>query len=219
MKTTLLLLAACVFTGVVSWAADVTTVFTTMDSPRANASGYIDWAQVSNRQGSRLINVFGYNSGPQQWLQFYNSTNGIVLAIGDSSDANNTFDVSNGGGAVYLGEPLQLTNTIAGITAGIYYARPTTNSTTVFQLYDTRAHALNYASTTGIKNVTADAQTGNIQMLPRHTMAIAGADNYSWIIPGTGMGFGQGIVIAASTTGPTFTPPSTNITICATLLP
>jgi hypothetical protein len=216
MKRILCLLAACAIQGCSAWAADATITFTTTDSPRIASTGYIDWAQVSTKQGSRLINVFGYNSGGQQWIQLYNSSNGVVLPITDSFDSENTFVTS---GYVYIGEPVQFTNTIAGVTAGIYFARPVTNSVVKFQVYDTRAHALNAAATTGIKDVTSDLASGNIQLLPRHTFAVASTDNYSFIVPGTGMGFGQGVVIAASATGPTFTPSGTNVTICATYLP
>ncbi len=211
----IILLAVCVLYWVSAWAAESTITFTTQDSPRVTSSGYVDWVQVVNKPGCRLLNVFGYNSGPQQWVQLYNSTNGIVISVVDSTAANKTI---TGGVGVYLGEPLQLTNTTAGVGAGIYYARPITNSQVIFQLYDTKAHAVNSAATTGIQTTT-DAGSGNIQLLPRHTFAVAQTDNYSFIIPGTGMGFGAGIVVAASTTGPTFTPPSTNITICATYLP
>jgi hypothetical protein len=199
-----------------AWAAEPTMLFTTTDSPRMSSSGYIDWAQVSTSRGARLISVFGYNSGPQQWVQLYNSSNGIVVVIADSTASTKLWSASSSN--IFIGEPLQFTNTIGTAAAGIYFARPITNSSLWFQLYDTRAHAINTASTTGILTPSTDGLSGNVHQLPRHTFAVAATDNFSFIVPDTGMQFGQGIVVAASTTGPTFTPPSTNITICATLL-
>jgi hypothetical protein len=165
MKRLLCLLAACAFQGCSAWAADPTITFTTADSPRIASTGYIDWAQVTTKTGCRLINVFGYNSGPQQWVQLYNSSNGIVVAIADSQATAKLWSANSSN--IFIGEPLQFTNTIGTAAAGIYYARPLTNSSLWFQLYDTRAHAINPAATTGILTPSTDGLSGNAHLLPR----------------------------------------------------
>ena len=218
MKTKLLILAACVFTGVGAWAADTTITFTTPESPRFNTTtGYIDWAQVSSRSGSRLISVYGYNSGPAQFVQLYNATNGPAVQILDTAVTPPYVDLSGGMGT---GDAIRFTNTDVVATAKIYYLRQFTNAASAqgikYHLYDTRAHALNAASTTGIVTIANDLQTGFAHLVPKHTFAVAANDNFSCIIQGSGMGFGRGIAVAVSTTAPVFTAGQTNITICAT---
>lgn len=53
--------------------------------------------------------------------------------------------------------------------------------------------------------------------VPMHTFAVAATDNYSCIIPLTGINFSSGIMALVSTTGPTLTLGAKNVTMLATL--
>lgn len=55
--------------------------------------------------------------------------------------------------------------------------------------------------------------------VPMHTFGIAAADNYSVIVPLTGINFGNGVFVAVSSTGPLYTAAgSKDVTMLATLI-
>ena len=203
IRPALLMVALALALAGQAWAqSTIWTASSTMSAPRVGASNYIDWWVV--RAGpTKLISVFGYNGGPLQYLQFFDNPNGPVLNITAWDNVNNNF--TNANHALTTGQRVQLTNTVAGITAGIYYARPYT--TNAFYLYDTYAHAIATGSETGLKTVSGGSSTATMLLVPLHSMAMAASDNYSIMITGTGMGFGKGLTIANSTTPATYTTP------------
>ncbi len=184
----------------------------TVSAPRADSTtNYVDWWAVQ-ASPCELISLFGYNSGPQQWIQIFDAV-AHTVAVTDSDDSTDIMTAAAHGFAT--GQRLQLVagNTL-GIAAGIYYAKNI--STNTFSLYDTLAHAL-VGSATGLKDVTVLGGSGTINLMPFNTWGIAALDNFSIIVPSTAIGLGRGLVIANSTTGPLYTAGSKNITILGTL--
>lgn len=187
------------------------TFGSTQAASRADpTSNYIDWWQVRTGPGL-IMSVFGYNSGPQQWLQIYDSPQGPTVAVTAWDQTAKTFTATNHG--LSNGERVQLTNTVASITAGFYYVGYTNSFQ--FYLYDTAAHA--YAGgATGLQNVSGATSTATFQRLPIHTFAIAASDNFSCIVPVTGITCEKGIVLADSTTAATYTGGNKNFTAMIT---
>jgi len=182
------------------------TLSSLIDAPRASTNNaLIDWWQVT-RRNTKLISCYGYNNGSQAFLQFYDcsaSTNGVAIPVSGFAGGLYTNAVARDVG--YL-ERLQLTNTLGGNPAALYYAIP--SDSTHFTLATTLANA--------IAGVTVDPQgstaAATIFRVPVHTMAIAASDNYSTIVPVKGTAFSRGLLIAASSSATTYTPAGTNIT-------
>lgn len=178
----------------------------TQNAPRADTtSNYVDWWQVRNGPGI-FISCFGYNSGAAQFVQLFDTRTGPQIAVTAWDATLDTFTVTNHG--LLAGTRIQLTNAIAGIAAGIYYAsgatNATANATNQFYLYDTAAHAIAKGAT-GLQDVTGGTGTGTMQLLPIHSFAVASADNFSCIIPITGAPYTRGLAVALSSSGPTYT--------------
>lgn len=219
-----LLLIALLWPGLAQ--AQVVGTTATFGSTQAAAradttSNYVDWWQVRTGPGL-LISVFGYNSGAQQWLQFFDSAHGPTVAVTAWDSTLDVLRCTNHG--LVLGDRIQLTGTVAGIAAGIYYVHPLSNDSSFplgadrdndFFLYDTLAHA-RAGGATGLEDVTGATSTATLNRLPVHTFAIAATDNYSCVVISTGMSFDRGIVVANSTTAATYTAGSKNLTIFVT---
>lgn len=213
LLTTLLSLGLLIGNAVAQAVTTPTaTLGSTQSASRADTtSNYVDWWQI-NTGPSQLISLFGYNSGAQQYLQIFDSSAGPTVAVTAWVAATDIFTAAAHG--LTTGERVQLTGTVAGISAGIYYAQWISADT--FYLYDTLAHA-QAGGATGRSDVTGATSTATLNRLPIHTFAIAATDNYSFIVPVVGMTCGKGIVVANSTTAATYTAGSKNVTIVATV--
>jgi hypothetical protein len=194
--------------------ADVTQVFSSKDAPRVSlTTGYVDYWQVKAAP-CRMVSLFGYNSGAQQFVQIFDTAQSNAAVAITSWSATPTYTA--GAHSLSLGQPIQFTNTVNGITAGIYYARPITTDT--LQVFDTYAHAVNGTATTGRQGSGGVTGTGTALLLPTHSFAAAGTDNFSCLVAGSGIQVGKGLLIATSSTGGTYTPSgTTNLTVCATI--
>jgi hypothetical protein len=186
-------------------------------APRADSSSnLVDWWLVKARP-TTMVSCFGYNNGSQQFLQFFDtaSTNGPLIYVSGMNSTAEFFtnSVTGGSGEVMMGERIQLTNNF-GAAAGIYYA-VTTNIAGVFRLATSLANA--QAGT--VVNLTNNSSSGVLLRVPEHSMAMGAADNFSVIVPNTGMGFGKGIVAAVSTTAATYTAGAKDLTLFITLQP
>lgn len=178
----------------------------TLDAPRADtSSNYVDWWQVRTNP-TVLVSVFGYNSGSQQWIQIFDSSSGPSLSV--TCTASSDVFVLAGHGLT-TGQRVQIGTGFGGVSAAIYYVNSVDTST--FYLYDTLAHAQT-GGATGRQDVTSNA-AGTVLLIPVHTFAIAATDNYSCIVPLSGISVGKGLVIANSTTGPLYTAGSKNVTM------
>lgn len=193
-------------------AEAVRTLSSVNEATRSSTStGLVDWWQVDTRAG-KVISLFGYNNGSQQFLQVFDSGAGPTNIVAGFSATADTFTNTTHGLAP--GQPLQLTGTVAGLSAGIYYASPLDADR--FYLYDTKAHAIAQAAT-GKQDLTGSSASATLNKLPVHTFAIGAADNYSCIVPNTGIGYSKGLVIAVSTTAATYTAGSKDVTILVTV--
>lgn len=220
MKRFLFALAALALAFAMPLRAQSTlTLGSTAQAPRTSpTSNYVDWWLV-NPGPCKLISIFGYNSGSQGWVQIFDAgtANGAALPVSyNSGAANNEWLCANHG--LTTGQRVQVTNTLAGVSAGIYYARPLTS--TLFYLYDTLAHSQAagavISGATGQQVVTGTG-SGYQALVPVHSFAVAANDNFSLIVPVSGMVFGHGLTVAGSTTAATYTPGGTNLVITCTL--
>lgn len=212
MKTLFLCLSLAGLAG--SAFGQIQTKGSTASAPRADStSNYVDWWLV-NAQGTIVYSIFGYNSGSQQFLQIYDTTVGPTVAVTAWDATSDCF--TNTAHGLSTGQRIQLTGTVAGISAGIYYVGYVEPN--AFSIYDTLAHAQT-GGATGKQDVTGGTSTATLNRLPIACQAIAGTDNYSWVIPMTGGTLGKGLVIANSTTAATYTAGSKNITILVTFKP
>jgi hypothetical protein len=185
------------------------TSSSTQTAPRADAtSNLVDWWQVRNGPGV-FISCFGLNTGSAQFIQLFDSKSGPTLAITGWDSTKDTFTATNH--QLGIGTRLQLTNSLAGTPAGIYYVGGTNNAAGVtvrdpdsFALYDTLAHA-QAAGATGRQDLGGVSGTGTMYFLPLHVFRAGATDNFSCIIPVTGFGYNRGLVVAISTTSGTWT--------------
>lgn len=187
--------------------------FSTLDATRRDTTtGLVDWMLVKKAAGV-LLSLFGFNNGAQQWVQLFDVTS-AGLFTGDITDTDNSpgvgYCVGDAPGFVN-GQAISLTG-IAGLTTG--YARMA--STDAFQVYDTREHAI-AGGATGLLLMDNLGDTGSWALLPLHTFAIGAADNFSVVVPVTGIGFSNGLAVAVSTTGALYTAGAKDVTFCGTL--
>lgn len=189
------------------------TFGSTLSAPRADATtNYVDWWAV--RAGTQtLLSLFGYNSGAQQYIQVFDAEAGPTVAITDTDATTDIFTAANHG--LSTGQRVEVDG-ITGITDGTlaYVNKVDANN---FKLYDTLANSL-VGGATGRLNPTSAGDTGTISLLPLHTFAIGATDNYSCIVPVSGVGFGKGVVVAVSTTAPRYTAGAKEVTMCGTLI-
>lgn len=223
MKTTLAVLAAVlVALGSYAQPAGNTLTFSSIQqAPRTSTTtDLVDWWTVYTKPCT-LVNCFGYNNGAQQFLQFFDtaSSNGPTIQVsgfsattGQEWFTNSLSGALSPGGEVKLGERVQLTNDFAA-PAGIYFA-VTTNIVGVFRLATSLANAqagVCQDLTNGVSNA------GFLVRVPTHSMAIGAADNFSIIVPSSGMGFGKGVCAAVSSTAGTYTAGAKDLILYLTL--
>lgn len=220
MKTLFALLAAVLVTlGSYAQPGNSLTFSSIQQAPRASTTTQlVDWWTVYTHPCT-LVNCFGYNNGGQQYLQFFDtgSSNGPTIQVSGFSATQEWFTNSlsntlSPGGEVKLGDRIQLTNDFAA-PAGIYFA-VTTNIAGVFRLATTLANALAGTCqdlTNGVSNA------GFLVRVPTYSMAIGAADNFSIIVPSTGMGFGKGVCTAVSSTAATYTAGAKDLILFTTL--
>lgn len=173
-------------------------------------SNFTDWELIRAGRGE-LLSLFGYNSGAAQFIQIFDSAVGPVVTISATVAATDIATAASHG--LHTGQRVHLPSDLAGVTAGIYYVNKISANT--LYLYDTKANAIT-GGASGRANFTGVA-SGTLNLIPKHTFAIGGADNFSCVIPVTGLGFDNGVVVANSSTGPLYTAGSKDVTYCATL--
>lgn len=191
------------------------TFGSTTSAPRADAtSNLVDWWSVKAAPVS-LMSCFGYNNGSQQFLQFFDAPDSPLITVSGFSATQDCFTNATTSASAMLntGDRVQLTNTVAGSAAGIYYAISTNGSR--FLIATTLANA---RAGTAI-DLTGATAAATLFRLPVHVMAIGAADNFSVIVPDSGMGFGRGIIAAVSTTAATYTAGAKDLTLFITLRP
>lgn len=192
--------------------------FSSKDATRRSSStGYVDYMTVRTNP-CELISLFGYNSGADQFLQLYDQNGSwvpggnhpILRSVTDTNATTNLVTVNGASltagdylGAVYL----------TGVT-GVSFAYAVAISATTVALYPTVADAM---AQTNRVDLTQNSETGSFSLVPVHTFAIGATDNYSCIIPVTGIPFGRGLIVAVSTAGPLYTAGAKEVTICGTL--
>lgn len=202
----LLLIGSC-------YAQPATQTYSSVQSaPRADStSNYADWWQVVKGPGT-VISVFGYNSGGQQFVQLFDAggTNGPYVNFSGFSASADTF-TNTTAAELRLGQRLQVTNVVGGVSAGIYYAIPMTSTT--YKLATTLANA---QAGTGI-DLSGSTGSGIMFHLPLDSFAVGAADNFSCIIQNSGLVVGKGLVVAVSTTAATFTPGAKELIYFVTL--
>lgn len=185
--------------------------FSSRDGSRTDTTtGYVDYLEGKRGPGV-LLSLFGYNSGAQQWLHLFDvGTGAPTLAISSASGGDSWFEAVGHG--VLTGDKLVITN-IAGIASNRFWFAGRIDAN-LFSIHPTLADAL--ANING-QTPSSASDPGTATHVPFHTFAIAATDNFSVIVPVTGIGFGKGLVAANSTTGPLYTAGAKNVTMCGTL--
>lgn len=180
-----------------------------LDAPRADTTtNLVDWWQARIGPG-QLMALFGFNNNAaRQYLQVFdvNCAQGPTLGIGDSDNAAMTLntDLSH---FLTTGQRVQVTDILGPTDNLIYYARVINASR--LALYDTLAHALNTAATTGRVAITNNGDTGTLKYIPKQSFSVGASDNYSFVIPVRGSAFNAGLLLAQSTTPGFYTAPAT----------
>lgn len=217
MKRILFTLAVCFLLGSVLRAADVPAVqsYSSIQAPRVlNTTGLIDYWQLGNgaKFNAKLLSLFGYNSGSAGFINIFNTshTNPVFSITG--FDNVNQWYTNVPANILATGDAIQLTNTLGGNAAAIYWVSQLTSNT--FFLNSTRAASLNFNADKGPSGSSASTFAN---LVPVHSFKVAATDNYSCIVPTTGIPFGRGIMIATSTTAGTWTVGGTNITAWLTI--
>ena len=170
-------------------------------APRSDiTTGLVDMWMV--RPGPcKLVSLFGYNNGPKQFVQIFDcpNTNGPILDVSCAGAGTvEFFMTTTRPSGLVTGTKLNFTNAICGLGPGVtFVGRYTNTSTSKFCLYDSLAHAL-AGGTTGLQIPSGGASGGYVSLCPIHTFAVAASDNFSMIIPVTGMAFGSGLAISGS---------------------
>jgi hypothetical protein len=193
-------------------AAESTQLLSSKDAPRvSNVTGLVDFWSVTTKP-CKLISLYGYNSGSAGFVEVFDtaSTNPVIRITG--FDSISGLYTNTPGGVFGIGDAIQLTNTLGGQPAGIYWVSPLT--TNAFYLNSTRAKALTF---TQDKLASGASAAGSMYLVPNHSFAVASADNYSCVVQNTGLPMGRGLLIATSTTAGTYTTGGTNITAMATV--
>lgn len=198
--------------------------FSSKNAPRlvtgtGNAmTGKIDYFSVRKGAGV-LLSLFGYNAGAQQWLQLFDTDAGaptITLSKGDQSSWDAGIMSLGGSQRLADGEPVIITGVGAITDAAILFAHQSTYGAGNVSVHDTLADAL--TGDDPLIPQTDDEDGGVLTFLPLHTFAIGAADNFSVIVPHTGINFSRGLVAAVSTTGPLYTAGAKDVTLCGTLI-
>lgn len=217
------LLSLLLLLAIPAGAADAALTLNSMYSAVRTdpATDLVDYWQVRSGPGV-MISLFGYNNGSQQYIQLFDATNAAptIAVTAWSATVDNFTNAFHG---LSIGQPVQLTGTVATIAAGIYYVGMATNGAGVvisdpnsFYLYDTKANAM-AGTTTGRQNISGSSSTATLNLVPFHTFVIGAANNYSCIVPNTGMSFGKSLLIAVSTSAGTYTAGAKDVTMTATL--
>jgi len=190
--------------------------FSHKDAPRLDlATGYVDWFAVRKRS-CVLLSLFGYNSGAAQFIHLFDAGNGAPTGTITKADESSWDEgqLPSAGHGLQDGDKVVITD-IAGIAAGILFAHSSTIGSNAFSVHATLADAM-----TGANPDIPDAgdDGGTFTHVPLHTFAIGAQDNYSVIVPRTGINFSSGLVVAVSTTGPLYTAGAKEATMCGTLI-
>jgi hypothetical protein len=179
-------------------------------SPAGTALGTLfEWI-ISTGPG-RLLSLMGYNSGAAMFLQLFDLPRTPIITVTGSSNSQKivTGDVTG----FSTGDRVRNVD-IGGITTAgwVYIGKPYGNNGT-FALYPGHASAM--ADTSRVS--PNDNQIGTMVAVPMHSQAIAAADNYSFIVPTTGIGLGRGLVIGISDQLPYYHPLAAAITALVTI--
>lgn len=171
-------------------------------------TGFLDYYVVSGRP-CEVLSLFGYHQGgATAYVMLFDSTFFPQKSITNTNNATGAITSASHG--LVTGDHVALTD-ITGLTTGWVNK----GNTSTFKLYASFDDAV---SSTNVLLPTSNGDTGTVEIMPKHTLAIGAADNFSFIIPATGFGFGRGLVVALSSTPALFTPSTTkDITLLGTL--
>jgi hypothetical protein len=177
--------------------------------PTGVVNGYVDFWIV--RKGPcKLFSLFGYNNGVKQFIQIFDLAWHPGPSVVGSTAASSQLTVLTTG--LVTGD--KCATDVPGYTAGYSYYLRVIDSNHV-TLHQTQATAMTGASPVAV----TDGQTGHLWIAPVHCAAIAASDNYSIVIPVTGLTLGRGLTIAVSTGSPFFAGGGTDVTMCGTFRP
>lgn len=177
-------------------------------------SGKIDFMEVRKGAGA-LLSLFGYNAGADQWIQLFDTRLGAPTATIEKTDQTSWDE-----GALQLDGV-----TDHGMHTGQCVLVALTDISTSI-LYVHRIDASSFSLHASLADAKADANrdipdtsetTGTLTLLPLHTFLMPATDNYSVIVPVTGINFTAGLLVAVSTTGPLYTAGAKDVTFSGTL--
>ena len=185
--------------------------FSSMDQRADESTGYV--SLVTARKGPGVIlSAFGYNSGAQQYLFFFDHGNAATLTGAITDTDNATGDLTDAGHGLLTGQSVSFSG-IVGLTTGYVFVV----DANTFRVYDNRVDAM-VGGAPGLLTPTNNDDTGNWALIPLHVAVIGAADNFSTIVPVSGINFSLGMIIALSTTVPFYTAGAAEMLICGTLL-
>lgn len=186
------------------------------DAPtrRDATTNFIDYWTPVKKGPLTLLSLFGFSTNAStQWIQLFDHDGALTGSITDTDDGTGELTVGANSG-IHTGQEVIL-GSIAGMTRGFAYV----NSSTAIQVFDTYDHALKGASGTGIILPSSNGDTGTWTLIPFHTFAAGADNNYSMIIPVTGLTVSFGLCVANSSTEATYTAGAAkDITACGTFL-
>lgn len=188
--------------------------FSSRDASRTDTTtGFVDYVDV-RRGVSVLLSLFGYNSGAQQWLQLFDVATGApTLAIQTNPEVETITEFVALSHGLVDGDKVRISG-ITGIADTRFWFVHVVDANH-FTIHDTLAEAL---AGTNAEEPSTQEDDGTLNHVPLHTFAIGAADNFSVIVPRTGINFSRGLVAAVSTTATIYTAGAKEVTMLGTLI-
>lgn len=184
--------------------------FSSIDQNADETTPYV--SKVAARKGPGvLLSAFGYNSGAQQFLFFFDHDDAAKLTGSITDTDNATGVITDAGHGLKTGQFI----TFAGIT-GLTTGYVSVIDADTFKVYDTKYNAAQ-GGVTGLRTPTSNDDTGTWALMPIHLAVLGQADNFSTIVPVSGINFSHGMIIALSTTATSYTAGANEMSLCGTL--
>lgn len=155
-----------------------------------------------------LLSLFGYNAGVEQFLQLFDAVNVASITNAVEGATSNVLTIASH--PLKSGDRIWSAST-TGLTDGAYWVHYISVDT--LSLHTTYAEGMSGANKVTVTN----GATGTLNLMPIHTFKMGATDNFSVIVPDTGIGFGRGLVVCVSSTDAYLTAGTESVTICATL--